>query len=74
MADENDEWWYEGHPCGAFISGTHHHGIDCEGIESHGSLCSPCVVAMQTYLAAHLSLSEQIERLAAKAVDLNIKV
>jgi hypothetical protein len=49
----DDEWWYHGHPCEAYLTGRNHGGLRCDGVVEFGGPCAACAVALHTRLSCN---------------------
>lgn len=46
-------WWYDGHPCMAYVRGTNNQGLACDTREPHGcGLCGPCRSQLMALVAS----------------------
>ena len=50
LGPREEDWWYHGHPCYRYVTGTHGGGLQCEGIELFDGLCGPCRMALRATL------------------------
>jgi hypothetical protein len=63
-----DEWWYYGHPCYAYLEDRNLGGLKCDGLDSHNGLCAACKTELYDLLAARLELFDDVRETMDRAI------